>query len=255
MAASHRLLDRIEAGGACRGAWLFLGSPDAAEVLAHAGFDALVIDHEHSPGGLETGVHQMRAIRAAGDTTILARVGSNDPAEAKRLLDCGAEGLMLPCVESAGEARDFVAACRYPPKGRRGAHFTVSRAAAWGFHAQAYYRDAERLFLAAMIESAAGVDAIPEIARVPGISMLFIGPLDLTGSIGKMGQWHEPEVRSLMGEAEARVLASGLALGGALVPGDTFAAARSRGYLFVTVGNDVGMLRQAAAALATEEAA
>jgi 4-hydroxy-2-oxoheptanedioate aldolase len=255
MRTPHRLLDRIEAGAACRGAWLFLGSPEAAEVLGHAGFDALVIDHEHSPGGIDTAVHQMRAIRAAGDATILARVGSNDAAEVKRLLDCGAEGLMLPSVESADEARAFVSACRYPPKGRRGAHFTVSRAAAWGFRSEACYRDAERLFLAAMIESAAGVKAIPEIARVPGLSMLFIGPLDLTGSIGKMGQWLDPEVIALMQEAEAATLASDLALGGALVPGDTFAAARSRGYRFVTVGNDVGMLRQAAAASATEEAA
>lgn len=254
MARANRLLDRLKAGTACRGAWLFLGSPDAAEVLGHAGFDALVIDHEHSPGGLETAVHQMRAIRAAGDATILVRVGSNDPAAIKRLLDCGAEGLMLPCVENAAEARDFVAACRYPPKGRRGAHFTASRAAGWGLHSDASYRDAERLFLVAMIESAAGVKAIREIAHVEGLSMLFVGPLDLTGSIGKMGAWGDPEAIALMKDAEAAVLGSGVALGGALVPGDTFAAAQARGYRFVTVGNDVGMLRDAAAVLARETA-
>src|SRR5688572_23320659 len=145
----------------------------------------------------------MRAIRAAGDATILARVGSNDPAAIKRLLDCGAEGLLLPNVENADEARAFVAACRYPPKGRRGAHFTVSRAAGWGFRSDECYRGAETIFLAAMIESLEGVRAIPEIARVDGLSMLFIGPLDLTGSIGRMGQWHDPEVVSLMADAEA----------------------------------------------------
>lgn len=246
----HRLLDRLETGAHCRGAWLFLGSPDAAEVLGHAGFDALLIDHEHSPGGLETAVHQMRAIRAAGDATILARLGSNDPAAIKRLLDCGAEGLLLPNVESAEEARAFVAACRYPPKGRRGAHFTVSRAAAWGFRSDECYRDAETIFLAAMIESLAGVRAIPDIARVDGLSMLFIGPLDLTGSIGRMGQWNDPEVVSLLADAEAATLASGVALGGALVPGDTASAAFVRGHRFVTVGSDVGMLRQAAEQLA-----
>jgi 2-keto-3-deoxy-L-rhamnonate aldolase RhmA len=246
----YRLLDRLEAGEHCRGAWLFLGSPDAAEVLGHAGFDALLIDHEHSPGGLETAVHQMRAIRAAGDATILARLGSNDPAAIKRLLDCGAEGLLLPNVESAEEARAFVAACRYPPKGRRGAHFTVSRAAGWGFRSDECYRDAETIFLAAMIESLAGVRAIPDIALVVGLSMLFIGPLDLTGSIGRMGQWNDPEVVSLLADAEAATLASGMALGGALVPGDTPRAAFARGHRFVTVGSDVGMLRQAAEQLA-----
>src|SRR5690349_15484932 len=183
----HRFLERLEAGARCRGAWLFLGSPDAAEVLGHAGFDALIIDHEHSPGGIETAVHQMRAIRAAGDAAILARLGGNDDAAIKRLLDCGAEGLLLPNVESAAQARDFVAACHYPPRGRRGTHLSVSRAAAWGFESEAYLRDSGKLFLAAMIESAAGVRAIPEISRVDGLTMLFIGPGDLAGSIDRMG--------------------------------------------------------------------
>lgn len=252
--APHRLLDRLGSGLPCRGAWLFLGSPDAADLLGHAGFDALVIDHEHSPGGLETAVHQMRAIRAAGDATILARLGSNDPAAIKRLLDCGAQGLLLPNVESAAEARAFVAACRYPPAGRRGAHFTVSRAAGWGFHSGARDGDAGSIFLAAMIESADGVRAVPEIARVDGLSMLFLGPLDLTGSIGRMGRWSDPEVVALLGQAEAAVLASGVALGGALVPGDSARAAFARGHRFVTVGSDVGMLRHAATQLLQDAA-
>lgn len=254
MAHRKRLLERLEAGRPCRGAWLFLGSPDAAEVLGHAGFDALIIDHEHSPGGIETAVHQMRAIRAAGDATILARIGSNDVAVIKRLLDCGAEGLLLPNVESAEEARAFVAACHYPPRGRRGTHLSVSRAAGWGFESEAYYRDSGRLFLAAMIETAAGVRAIPEISRVPGLTMLFIGPGDLAASVDRMGRYEDPDVLALMHEAESATLAGGLLLGGALVPGDSARAAFGRGYRFATVGNDVSMLRQAASALATEAA-
>lgn len=238
----------------CRGAWLFLGSPDAAEVLGRAGFDALIIDHEHSPGGLETAVHQMRAIRAAGDATILARLGSNDAAAMKRLLDCGAEGLLLPNVESAEEARAFVAACHYPPRGRRGTHLSVSRAAGWGFDSEAYYRDSGRLFLAAMIESRAGVRAISEISRVPGLTMLFIGPGDLAAGIDRMGRYDDPDVVALMREAESAIRAGGLRLGGALVPGDSAPEAFGRGYCLATVGSDVGMLRHAAAALAREAA-
>lgn len=254
MAARNRLLERLEAGKPCRGAWLFLGSPDAAEVLGHAGFDALIIDHEHSPGGIETAVHQMRAIRAAGDATILARVGSNDAAVIKRLLDCGAEGLMLPNVESAEEARAFVAACHYPPRGRRGTHLSVSRAAGWGFESEAYFRDSGKLFLAAMIETVAGVRAIPEISRVPGLTMLFIGPGDLAASVDKMGRYEDPEVVALMREAETATLAGGLLLGGALVPDDSAGESFGRGYRFATVGNDVSMLRHAAVTLATEAA-
>lgn len=253
--AAHRLLDRLEAGAHCRGAWLFLGSPDAAEVLGHAGFDALIIDHEHSPGGIETAVHQMRAIRAAGDTTILARVGSNDVAAIKRLLDCGAEGLMLPNVESADEARAFVDTCHYPPRGKRGTHLSVARATGWGFDSEAYFRDSGRFFLAAMIETAAGVKAIPEICRVPGLTMLFIGPGDLAASIDRMGRYDDPAVIALMREGEKATLAGGLRLGGALVPGDSARDAFARGYSLATVGNDVSMLRHAAVALAREETA
>ena len=250
--ARSRLLERLEAGRASRGAWLFLGSPDASELLGRAGFDALIIDHEHSPGGIETAVHQMRAIRAAGDATILARVGSNDTAAIKRLLDCGAEGLLLPNVESAEEARAFVADCRYPPRGRRGTHLSVSRAAGWGFDSEAYYRDSGRLLLAAMIESEKGVQAIPRISRVEGLGMLFLGPGDLAASIDRMGRYEDPAVVDLVREAETATLAGGLPLGGALVPGDTARAAFARGYRFATVGNDVSMLRQAATALTAE---
>lgn len=180
---------------------------------------------------------------------MLVRVPGLDAARIKLTLDCGAEGLLLPDARDADQVRDFVAASRYPPRGRRGAHFTVSRAARWGGEADAYYRNAEtRLFLAAMIESEEGVRAIPRMAGIEGLSMLYVGPLDLTGSIGRMGEWKDPAVVALMREAEAAILASGVALGGALVPGDTAKAAFARGYRFVTVGSDVGMLRQAAAA-------
>lgn len=244
-----RLLERLAAGGTATGAWLFTPSPDVAEILAGAGYDALIVDHEHTPGGIETAVHQMRAIRAAGDATILVRLPGLDRDRIKLTLDCGAEGLMLPDARSADEVRAFVEASRYPPQGRRGAHFTVSRAARWGAGGDDYYRNAQsRLFLAAMIESEEGVRAIPAMARIPGLSMLYVGPLDLSGSIDKMGAWSDPAVVALMRTAEESIVASGVALGGALIPGDTARAAFARGYRFATVGSDVGLLRQAAAA-------
>lgn len=249
-----RLAARLQAGAPAKGAWLFTGSPDVAEILGGAGFDALVIDHEHTPGGIETAVHQMRAIRAAGDTTLLLRLGALDDASVKLALDCGAEGLLLPNVESAAQLRELVAACRYPPRGRRGAHFTVSRAARWGAAAEAGRPGAEdALLLVAMVESARGVAAIPEMAKVDGLSMLFLGPLDLSGSIGRMGHWEHPEVAALLRHAESEVIASGVALGGALVPGDRAPAAFARGYRFATVGSDVVMLR-AGASRALQEA-
>lgn len=244
----NRLLAKLHAGQACSGAWLFLGSPNVSEVLGLAGFDALIIDHEHTPGGIETAVQQIRAIQAAGPSTVLARVASNDPASIKLLLDAGVEGLLLPNVESAEQARQFVAACRYPPAGRRGAHYTVSRAAHWGKEAARYYREIEsELILIAMIESETGVGAIPELATVDGLSMLFLGPLDLSGSIGKMGLLDDSAVTRLLRQAESAIVESASWLGGAMVPGELAGDCFRRGYRFVTCGSDVGMLRTGAA--------
>lgn len=247
MFRQNRLLAKLKADETCYGAWLFLGSPHVSEVLGLVGFDALIIDHEHSPGGIETAIHQMRAIQAAGSTTVLARVGANDTSQIKMLLDAGVEGLLLPNVESADEARAFVAACRYPPAGRRSAHYTVSRAAHWGLAANSYYRDVEsQMVLVAMIESEKGVLAIPEIAKVTGLTMLFFGPLDLSGSIGKMGLFSDPDLKALLQQAESAALASGMLLGGAIIPGDKAADYFQRGYRFLTVGSDVVMLREGA---------
>lgn len=244
----NRLLAKLRAGEACTGAWLFLGSPAVSEVLALAGFDALIIDLEHTPGGIETVVKQIRAIQAAGDSTVLARVGANDAAAIKLLLDAGVEGLLLPNVADGADARAFVSACRYPPKGRRGAHFTVSRAAHWGREGQRYYQEIEQeLLLIAMIESAAAVDAIPELAAVDGIDMLFMGPLDLSASVDKMGLLNDATVTQLLRHAEQATTSGGLLLGGAMVPGESASDCFGRGYRFVTVGSDVGMLHRGAA--------
>jgi 2-keto-3-deoxy-L-rhamnonate aldolase RhmA len=246
----NRMLAKLRAGEPCLGAWLFMGSPTISEVLGLAGFDALIIDHEHTPGGIETAVDQIRAIQAAGTSTVLARVGSNDPSSIKLLLDAGVEGLILPDVRSADEARRFVAACRYPPAGTRGAHFTVSRAAHWGRQAGRYYQDIDQqLILVAMIESEAGVRAIPALAAVDGLTMLFLGPLDLSASIGKMGQLDDPAVVGALREAESAILANAVMLGGAALPGEGAASCFARGYRFVTSGSDVGMLNVGAGQL------
>ncbi|MGE0521189.1 MAG: HpcH/HpaI aldolase/citrate lyase family protein [Candidatus Binatia bacterium] len=242
-----RLAQKLSAEVPARGVFLFTGSPDNAEILGGAGFDAVIIDHEHTPGSIETAVHQMRAIRAAGDATILVRLAGLDADRIKLTLDCGADGLLLPNAQSAEAVAALVAACRHPPRGVRGAHFTVSRAARWGAAGDGYLRDFERgLMLAAMIESERGVREIPRMACVDGLSMFFLGPLDLSGSIGRMGAWSDPAVAAVVAEAEDAALASGVALAGALVPGDTAERAFGRGYCFVTLGSDVGMLRSAA---------
>jgi len=246
MLRPNRLKQRLQDGLPSLGCWLFGGSPLATEILAGCGFDALLIDHEHSPGGIETAVAQLRAA-SAGDATILARLPENRATHVKRLLDIGVEGVLAANVEQIAEIQEVAAAAYYPPIGNRGAHFTVSRAAGWGADTERYMRHAaEQTLVIAMIESAAGVDAIPAMAKVGNVDMFFIGPLDLSGSIGVMGDYADPAFVELLFAAERRISESGVALGGAAMPGHGVSDLFARGYRFVTATSDVSILRAGA---------
>lgn len=248
MLRPNPLRQAIAAGRQAVGAWLFMASAANAELLADVPFDALVIDQEHGPGGLESVVAQLRAAGSVeSPPALLARAPDCSMLAIKPLLDAGAEGIFAPNVENAEQVAALVEAMHYPPRGRRGLHYTVSRAAGWGRHVNEYADHAEReLLTVAMIESAAGVAALPQMAAHGGIDMFFIGPLDLSASIGHAGDYAHPQFRELLAEAERHILESGAALGGAIIPGHDARALFSRGYSFVTVGADAGFLRSAA---------
>ncbi|WP_336964604.1 HpcH/HpaI aldolase family protein [Sphingobium aquiterrae] len=250
MLRPNALKARIARNQPSTGCWLFLGSPPAAELLSHVGFDALIVDMEHTPVGIAQVVDQMRAAdRGSDGPTLMVRLPAADSMMTKPVLDAGAEGLFAPNVESADEAAALVASATYPPRGRRGLHYTVSRAAGWGAATADYpAHAASQLLTVAMIESEKGVAAIPEIAAVPGIDMLFLGPLDLSASIGVPGDYDCAAYRDLADEAERRTRESGIALGGTILPGLPAQALFDRGYAFVTVGADAGLLRSAALA-------
>lgn len=246
MLRPNRLKQRIRARQPSLGCWLFAGSPAATEILAGCGFDALLIDHEHSPGGIETAVAQLRAA-AVSSATMLARIDRGSAGSVKRLLDIGVEGIVAANVEDVGEIEAILEAAYYPPLGRRGAHFTVSRAAGWGSDTGDYpAHAASETLIIAMIESVAGVDAIAEMAQAGPVDMFFIGPLDLSASIGRMGDYDHPEFVEILAAAERRIAESGAALGGASLPGHAAASLFGRGYLFVTAASDVGLLRAGA---------
>lgn len=247
MFRQNQLKQRLAQGRKTFGAWLFLPGADTAEILGTLGYDTLIIDHEHTAGDVQTAIGQLRAIRAAGDSTVLARVPSCDALVVKPLLDAGVEGLLLPTVESAREARRLADAAWYPPHGARGAHYTVSRAAGWGAQSSPYRASARReLMLIGMIESARGVAALPEILDENVFDMIFIGPLDLAESHGYGSGMNHRIVQAAISEVEQQVLARGVLLGGALRPGEAPADMYARGYSLVTVGCDSAFLRQAA---------
>lgn len=250
----NQLKSALATGARCTGAWLFSGSAAAAEILGLQGFDALAIDQEHSPSGPESTIAQMRAIGAAGPATILVRVPDGESRTIKLALDSGAEGIIVPAVESADEARAIVAACRYPPGGRRGAHYTVSRAADWGRKSGDYLRTySAELLIIAMIESERGLNAAPDIAGVEGIDMLFLGPLDLTASLGRIGDFANWRVAGAVDQIAGACAGCGKWAGSTTLPGFTAPQLFARGYGFVTMGSDV-MFLQAGAAASLREA-
>lgn len=231
------------------GMWACSGSTLVTEVAAGSGLDWLLIDMEHSTNTLESVLLQLQTV-AAYPITPLVRVPSNDTVAIKQILDLGAQNLIVPMVSSADEARAAVAATRYPPAGVRGVGSALARSARWN-RVDGYLQESARhTSLTVQIETAAGVDAAGEIAAVDGIDAVFVGPSDLSASMGLLGQQTHPDVVAAVEKVFHAVKAAGKPVGvNAFDPAaaDAYVAG---GADFVAVGADVALLARASEALA-----
>ena len=244
----NRFKRGLAAGRQQIGLWCTLSSAYAIEVVAGSGFDWLLIDTEHSPADLETVLAQLQAV-AAYDVAPVVRPASNDTVLIKRLLDVGAQSLLIPYVQSAEEARRAVAAMRYPPEGVRGVS-SLTRATRFG-RVQGYAAHAaEELCLIVQIETREALDALEAIAAVPGVDAVFVGPADLAASLGHPGHQGHPDVKAAVEDAVRRIRACGKPAG--VLTGDAaFAQALiAAGTTFTAVGVDVGILARGTEALA-----
>lgn len=242
----RRLKARLKAGENVLGCILATRSSDVAEILAYAGFDFLFIDHEHGFGSLGDAVDQMRAMKGTG-TAALVRVPCNDTLYIRRVLDAGADAILCPMVESAGEAASVVQACLFPPLGRRGAA-SRTRASLYGGDPDFADRLTEDLLIAVAIETETAVEHLEEIAAVPGVDALFIGPRDLSSSIGKLNRFDDPAVLTLVQRAREKILASGKYLGSAVYPGQSIAEMFVHGHHLIVAGADTAFLAEGAKA-------
>jgi len=241
----NTLKQKLARGIKSTGCFLLLPNPDVSEILAHIGFDVLLIDHEHGPGSYSDAIAQMRAMQAT-DVASMVRVPANDPVAVKRILDCGARNILCPNVETAEQADAFVRACRYPPRGVRGAGGGI-RAAHYGLNPDYYEKPTEdEILIALQIESPGAVAEIDKIAAVPGVDMLLIGPRDLSAAMGVLNRFDDPELLAMLKRAEERILASGKYLASVVYPGTTARQMFSRGYGLLIVGTDVGFISQGA---------
>jgi 4-hydroxy-2-oxoheptanedioate aldolase len=242
-----RLRSRLDAGETLLGCFLSLGSPLTAEIMGAAGYDCAIIDLEHGAGNEQDALHQMQALAASGCAATV-RVESTERQRVHRILDFGAHGVMFPRIDSAAQAEAAVAAMRYPPAGVRGVA-SSNRACAYGSNFRPYIAASTSLYTMVQIESTSALEHVDSIAAVDGVDMLFLGPWDLSFSMGILGEFDRPEFADALRRTAEAASKHGKHSGILLPAGHTVAACHSLGYRFIVAGADVMLLDQAARAL------
>jgi 4-hydroxy-2-oxoheptanedioate aldolase len=239
---------RLLAGEPQIGLWCSLASAYTAEVVAGSGFDWLLLDTEHAPGGIDSVLGQLQAV-AAYPVSPVVRPDTNDTVLIKRYLDIGAQTLLIPYVQTPEEAQAAVAAMRYPPLGVRGVGGTT-RATRFGRVRDYAGRASEELCLLVQVETGEALERLEAIASVDGVDAVFIGPNDLAASLGRLGAPNHPEVVAAIEDALGRLKAVGRP-SGILTPDAAFARrCLDLGATFVAVGSDIGVLARGTQALA-----
>ena len=230
------------------GTWVMSASPIVAEAMGHAGFDWAVLDMEHTPLDLMTLVHLLQAV---GNTKMVpvVRVPWNDTVTVKRVLDAGAETLLFPFIQTADEAARAVAAARYPPEGVRGMA-AMGRASRFGTVPDFFKTANKTVGVVVQLETPAAIAQLEAIAAVPGVDALFVGPGDLSGSMGHVGNITHPEVMALMADAARRARELGMPIGTVGGTPEVVTRYRAAGYDYVAVGSDLGLLMRGAQAAA-----
>ncbi|MGA7343694.1 MAG: HpcH/HpaI aldolase/citrate lyase family protein [Terracidiphilus sp.] len=230
------------------GLWSGLASPIAAEIIAGAGFNWIVIDGEHAPNDITTLLPQLQAMRA-GTAEPVFRVPWNEPVIIKRALDVGARSLLVPFVQNVDEARRAVASTRYPPLGMRGVS-VGPRANDFG-RIQNYHRNAHLdTCVLVQIETRAALANIETIAAVEGVDGIFIGPSDLAADFGHLGNPKHADVQAAIQDAARRIRAAGKSAGTLAGSLDDVEFLFGLGFNFTATGSDVGILARGAESIA-----
>jgi 4-hydroxy-2-oxoheptanedioate aldolase len=231
------------------GLWLALADSYAAELCAGSGFDWLVLDAEHAPNDLRSLLSSLQSI-APYPSHPVVRLQHGDSALIKQVLDLGADTLLIPMVESAAQARQLVRAMRYPPLGIRGVGSGIARSSRWSRYEDYLQQANGNVCLLVQVETRQALEQVGEIAAVEGVDGVFIGPADLSASMGYLGQPAHSEVVAAIEDAIHPIRSAGKAAG--ILCSDEALARRyiARGANFVAVGADTSLLAQATAALA-----
>ena len=231
------------------GLWLGLASPYTAEICAGAGFDWLLIDGEHAPNDLRSILAQLQAL-APYPAQAVARPPTGSTVLIKQYLDLGVQTLLVPMVDTPEQAAQVARAMRYPPDGVRGVGSALARASRWQRYPQYVDEANAQMCLLVQAESKLALQNLEAICDTQGVDGVFIGPADLSASMGHRNQPNHPEVQEAIDRAIARIRKSGKAPG--ILATDERLARRylEAGALFVAVGVDTSLLAKATDALA-----
>lgn len=247
----NRFKERLNSGECQFGLWLGLPNPICAEISATAGFDWLLIDAEHAPYSLQDIQQQLQAI-APYNSSALVRPAEGTTSGIKQLLDLGCQTLLIPMVEQADQAKALVDAMRYPPEGIRGLGTSMARAARWNGIADYANLANRNVCLVIQVETRTGLENLEELVAIDGIDAVFIGPSDLSASLGYIGQPNHPEVREAIESAIRKIKGAGKACGLLSVSQDMARHYESLGVDFIGVGVDAALLAQSVRGLAKE---
>ena len=210
MLRKNGILAALESRRVAIGTWAQMNSPEFCEVAARSGLDFVIVDMEHGSFGIEAAVNMIRAVEAGGAATVV-RVPDAAPSHISKVLDAGADVVLVPNVETRAMAESIVASARYAPTGRRGACPCV-RATAHGAETwRDYVAWAEKnVLVGILVETAEGLRNFDQIVAVPGLDIIGMGPFDLSQALGYAGDWKHPDVRRKQEEMIRTARAHGL---------------------------------------------
>jgi 2-dehydro-3-deoxyglucarate aldolase len=244
---------KLRSGSVSAGAWISMAHVSIAEIVAGAGFDWVVVDTEHTAMDVSEVLPLLIAIERRGSVP-LVRLASNDPIQCKAVMDSGAAGVLIPMINTRADAELAVSNMKYPPAGTRGVG--LARAHSYGPGFEEYLRSAnDDSLIIVQIEHVDGVRNIDAILSVPGVDGTFIGPYDLSASLGLTGRLDHPEVVAAKRRVLDATLAHGLAPGIHVVHPETAGNELKRcieqGYRFIALSSDMLLLGHAYRSLRT----
>lgn len=240
-----RLLEKLKAGKRVFGTWSMTGSATVVEVIGITGLDFVILDMEHGSMSFETVENLVRAAECTNCQPIV-RVADAGEATILRALETGSQGIMVPHISTAEEARRIVSACRYAPEGSRGlSPYTRSHGYSHENIAESLQKNNENTFVGILVEGEEGIRNIESIADVQGLDLIYTGIYDISQSIGLSGQLNHPKVMEIQKKCVRAVKEKGVAAGSFARDKDYMEILMENGYDFIAYSADAFVLKHA----------